>query len=186
MSTTILIIGLMLFFSYFLSLQFSKTNIPDVLVLMLVGIMIGRLFGIVTPDDSGKIGHHRHHRAGRDPVRGRHDAESGRAGKSRGTTGLLALVSFALTAATSRQPASTCSRWNRCPPSRLGSRWGILLHRWWPDGELVKMSNKPGTVLVLESALTDVLSIVGVFALLHIHTKGGFEPGGPVGMCRPR
>lgn len=56
MSTTILIIGLMLFFAHFLSLQFSKTNIPDVLVLMLVGIVIGPLFGIVTPDDFGKIG----------------------------------------------------------------------------------------------------------------------------------
>ena len=38
MSTTILVIGLMVFFAHFLSLQFRKTNIHDVLVLMLVGI----------------------------------------------------------------------------------------------------------------------------------------------------
>ena len=56
MSTTILIIGLILFFSHFLSLQFRRTNIPDVLILMLVGIVIGPLLGIVTPEDFGKIG----------------------------------------------------------------------------------------------------------------------------------
>ena len=43
------------------------------------------------------------------------------------------------------------------------------------------MSNQPGTVLVLESALTDVLSIVGVFALLQIHTEGDVVPGRLVG-----
>ena len=31
-----LVIGLMVFFAHFLSLQFSRTNIPDVLVLMLI------------------------------------------------------------------------------------------------------------------------------------------------------
>lgn len=46
-----------------------------------------------------------------------------------------------------------------------------------PMVNALKMSNKPGTVLVLESALTDVLSIVGVFALLQIHTEGGVVPG---------
>ena len=51
MSTTILIIGLMLFFAHFLSVQFRITNIPDVLILMLVGIVIGPLLGIVTPAD---------------------------------------------------------------------------------------------------------------------------------------
>ena len=34
---------------------------------------------------------------------------------------------------------------------------------------------------MLESALTDVLSIVGVFALLQIHTQGDVEPGRLVG-----
>jgi len=56
MSTTILVIGLLVFFAHFLSLQFSRTNIPDVLVLMLLGIVIGPLFGIVSPADFGKIG----------------------------------------------------------------------------------------------------------------------------------
>ena len=56
MSTTILIIGLMVFFAHFLSLQFSKTSIPDVLVLMLIGIVLGPVLGIVSPEDFGKVG----------------------------------------------------------------------------------------------------------------------------------
>jgi len=56
LSTTILIIGLLVFFAHFLSLQFSRTNIPDVLVLMILGIVIGPLLGVVAADDFGKIG----------------------------------------------------------------------------------------------------------------------------------
>ena len=56
MSITILAIGLMVFFAHFLSLQFRKTSIPDVLVLMLLGILLGPLLGIVTPQDFGKVG----------------------------------------------------------------------------------------------------------------------------------
>jgi Kef-type K+ transport system membrane component KefB len=46
----------MVFFAHFLSLQFRKTNIPDVLVLMLAGILIGPVLGIVSPEDFGKVG----------------------------------------------------------------------------------------------------------------------------------
>jgi len=50
-----------------------------------------------------------------------------------------------------------------------------------PMVKSLKMSDKPATVLVLESALTDVLSIVGVFALLQIHSHGDVEPGRLIG-----
>ena len=56
MSTTLLIIGLMVFFAHFLSLQFRKTSIPDVLVLMLIGIVLGPVLGIVSPEDFDKAG----------------------------------------------------------------------------------------------------------------------------------
>ena len=98
MSTTILIIGLMVFFAHFLSLQFRKTNIPDVLVLMLVGILIGPVLGITTPEDFGKIG---------SLIatialvvilfEGGTTLNLDVLGKSLGTTGLLAMVSFVLT-----------------------------------------------------------------------------------------
>lgn len=56
MATTILSIGLVVFLAHFLALQFRRTNVPDVLVLVLVGIVVGPLLGIVQPDDFGKLG----------------------------------------------------------------------------------------------------------------------------------
>ncbi len=183
MSTTILIIGLMLFFAHFLSLQFGKTNIPDVLVLMLVGIVIGPLFGIATPEDFGKIG---------SLIatialvvilfEGGTTLNLDELGKSLGMTGLLALVSFVLTAAIIGAIGFYFLRLELLPAIMLGVTLGntsssVVI----PMVKSLKMSNKPATVLVLESALTDVLSIVGVFALLQIYTKGGVEAGGLVG-----
>jgi hypothetical protein len=94
MSTTILFIGLAVFLAHFLALQFRRTNIPDVLVLVLLGIVIGPVLGWWQPEDFGKIGPHRHHRAGGDPVRERHLARPGHAaplGRHHGllTRGLL-------------------------------------------------------------------------------------------------
>lgn len=50
-----------------------------------------------------------------------------------------------------------------------------------PMVNALRLAEKPATVLVLESALTDVLCIVGVFALLQIYTSGGVEPGKLIG-----
>ena len=178
MSTTILIIGLMLFFAHFLSLQFSRTNIPDVLILMLVGIVIGPLFGIVTPGDFGKIG---------SLIatialvvilfEGGTTLNLDVLGKSLGTTGLLAMVSFVLTAAIIAAIGFYTLHLELLPAIMLGVTLGntssaVVI----PMVNALRMSNKPATVLVLESALTDVLSIVGVFALLQFYTQGGVEP----------
>ena len=56
MSITILIIGLLVFFAHFLSMQFRRTHIPDVLVLVILGIIIGPILGFVAPSDFGRIG----------------------------------------------------------------------------------------------------------------------------------
>jgi cell volume regulation protein A len=183
MSTTILIIGLMLFFAHFLSVQFRVTNIPDVLILMLVGIVIGPLLGIVTPADFGKIG---------SLIatialvlilfEGGTTLNLDVLGKSLGTTGLLALVSFVLTTAIIATIGFYTLRLELLPAILLGVSLGntsssVVI----PMVNSLRMENKPATVLVLESALTDVLSIVGVFALLQIHTEGGFEPGRLIG-----
>lgn len=53
-----------------------------------------------------------------------------------------------------------------------------------PMVNALNLSEKSGTVLVLESALTDALCIVGAFALLQIFTQGGVEPGHLIGGAR--
>jgi cell volume regulation protein A len=183
MSTTILIIGLMLFFAHFLSLQFGKTNIPDVLVLMLVGIVIGPVFGVVSPEDFGKIG---------SLIatialvvilfEGGTSLNLDVLGRSLGTTGLLAVVSFVLTTAIVASIGVLTLGLGLLPAILLGVTLGntsssVVI----PMVSSLRLSEKPATVLVLESALTDVLSIVCVFALLQIHTQGDVEPGRLVG-----
>ncbi len=183
MSTTILAIGLMVFFAHFLSLQFRKTNIPDVLVLMLVGILIGPVFGLMTPADFGRVG---------SLVaaialvvilfEGGTSLDMGVLGKSLGTTALLALTCFVLTIVIISSIGWYVLGLSLLPAIMLGVILGstsaaVVI----PLASALRMSEKPATVVVLESALTDVLSIVAVFALLQIHTQGGVEPGRLVG-----
>lgn len=183
MSTTILIIGLMLFFAHFLSVQFRITNIPDVLILMLVGVVIGPVLGIVTAQDFGQIG---------SLIatialvvilfEGGTSLNLDVLGKSLGTTGLLALVSFVLTAAIISSIGYYTLGLDLLAAILLGVTLGntsssVVI----PMVNSLRLSDKPATVLVLESALTDVLSIVGVFALLQFHAEGGVDPGRLVG-----
>ncbi len=179
MSITILAIGLMVFFAHFLSLQFRKTSIPDVLVLMLLGILLGPLLGIVTPQDFGKVG---------SLIatialvvilfEGGTSLNLNVLGKSLKTTGVLTLWCFLLTALIVTAFGFYLLDLSLLPAALLGVTLGgtssaVVI----PMVNALCLSEKPTTVLVLESSLTDVLCIVGVFALLQIHTQGSVEPG---------
>jgi len=183
MSATILVIGLMVFFAHFLSLQFRKTNIPDVLVLMLVGIVIGPVLGVVSPQNFGEIG---------SLIatialvvilfEGGTSLNLNVLGKSLGTTGLLAIACFVLTAVIVSLIGFLWLGLSPLAAFILGVTLGntssaVVI----PMVSALRLSNKTATVLVLESALSDVLSIVGVFALLQIFTQGDVEPGKLVG-----
>jgi len=182
-STTILIIGLMVFFSHFLSLQFRKTSIPDVLVLMLVGIVIGPVLGIATPEDFGKIGSLIATIALVVIL-----FESGTSlnlnvlHKSLGTTGALSVACFALTVAIISLVGFYVLDLALFSAILLGATLGgtssaVVI----PMVEALRLSEKPATVLVLESALTDVLCIIAVFALLQVYASGSIEPGRLIG-----
>lgn len=56
MAITILVIGLLIFFGHVLSALFQRTKVPDVLVLMIAGILLGPVFQVVGPRDFGKVG----------------------------------------------------------------------------------------------------------------------------------
>lgn len=183
MYKTILIIGLLVFFAHFLSLQFRRTNIPDVLVLMLLGILLGPVLGFVSPGDFGRIG----------PLiatialvvilfEGGTSLDMNVLGRSLGTTGLLALSCLALTVIIVSLVGYFALGLTVLPATMLGVILGstsaaVVI----PLVSALRMSEKPATVVVLESALTDVLTIVVVFALLQIHTHGDVEPGRLVG-----
>ncbi|MEQ1915280.1 MAG: cation:proton antiporter, partial [Gallionella sp.] len=183
MSETILVIGLTVFFAHFLSLQFRKTNIPDVLMLMLLGIVLGPVFGVVTPEDFGKIGSLIATIALVVIL-----FESGTSldldtlSKLLATTGFLTFWCFVLTTVIVTLIGVYVLDLHVMPATMLGVILGgtspaVVI----PLVHALKLSQQPATVLVLESALADVLSIVGVFALLQVHVQGGLEPGKIIG-----
>jgi potassium/hydrogen antiporter len=179
MSLTIMFIGLAVFLAHFLALQFRRTYVPDVLVLMMLGILIGPVLGLVQPEDFGKAG----------------SAlatialvvilfESGTAldlgtlRRSAGTTMTLTLSCFVFSAALIALAGMGAFGLAPLPALILGATLGgtasaVVI----PLVGSLQMGVKPATVLVLESALTDVLCIVAVFALLQVVLQGGVDPG---------
>jgi cell volume regulation protein A len=183
MSTTILFIGLMVFFAHFLSLQFRKTNIPDVLVLVIVGIVLGPVLGFVSPADFGKVGSLFATIALVVILfEGGTTLDMNVLSKSLASTGKLALGCFMLTALIVTAIGMYALGLTVLPAAMLGLTLGstspaVII----PLVKALRVSEKPATVLVLESALTDVLSIVGVFALLQVHNQGAVGAGHLVG-----
>ena len=183
MSTTILIIGALVFLAHVLALQFRHTNVPDVLVLVALGIVIGPVLGLATPDDFGKLG----------TVIATIALvvilfESGTSldlatlGRTAGTTGLLTLSCFVLSAAVVTAVGHLVCGLDVLPALMLGATLGgtasaVVI----PMVGSLRVAPKPATVLVMESALTDVLCIVVVFALLQVAAEGQLNPGQVVG-----
>lgn len=177
MSTTVMFIGLTVFVAHFLALMFRRTNVPDVLVLVLAGIVLGPVTGLVTPADFGKVG----------PIIATIALvvilfESGTAldvdtlQRSLGTTGALTIGSFVLTAAVVTATGVAAFGLEPLPALMLGVTLGgtasaVVI----PMVAALRLAVKPATVLVLESALTDVLCIVGVFALLQWAAEGQLD-----------
>jgi NhaP-type Na+/H+ or K+/H+ antiporter len=183
METKILSVGLLVFFSHFLSLQFQKTNIPDVLVLMLFGILLGPLLGIVVPEHFGKVGSvvatialvvilfESGTSLNLDVLR-----------SSIGTTGKLTFACLAITASIVIFIGYFFLQLSWIASALLGiilagTSSAVVI----PMINSLKLGEKASTVLILESALTDVICIVGVFALLQIVSQGSVEPGKLIG-----
>ncbi len=183
MSITILIIGLLVFFAHFLSMQFRRTHVPDVLVLVILGIVIGPIFGFVAPSDFGRIGSLFATIALVVILfEGGTTLDMNVLGRSLATTGKLAFGSFVLTTTIVALIGFYVFDMPILPASLLGLILGstspaVVI----PMVNSLRLSEKTTTVLVLESALTDVLSIIGVFALLQVHLHGEVAPGKLVG-----
>jgi cell volume regulation protein A len=183
MSTIILIIGLLIFVSHFLAVLFRRTNIPDVLLLMVIGLVAGPLMAWVSPADFGKVG----------PVIATIALvvilfESGTSLrldvmlKSLGTTGKLTFGCFIATGAIVTAVAMLALGMPLLSALLLGvilagTSSAVVI----PMVASLRLQEATGTVLVLESALTDVLCIVGVFALLHVVTNGDVGAGKLIG-----
>ena len=56
MAATLIFLGVLIFLSHLFSALFSKKHIPDVLLLLAIGILVGPVMGWVTPNDLGQFG----------------------------------------------------------------------------------------------------------------------------------
>ncbi|MCB0363142.1 MAG: cation:proton antiporter, partial [Bdellovibrionales bacterium] len=167
--TVLLIVGAFYFFAHALTWLFNLTRIPDVLILVAVGFLIGPATGLAKIEDFGRMG------------------------------SVMTVVALAIILFESGTKLKLSSLGRSLPSTllitfvtvfvtigllALGS-WPFLEKNWSlalitgtilcgtssavviPMVESLKMGEKAKTILVLESALTDVVCIVLTFALVE-------------------
>lgn len=174
MALTILSIGLLVFAGHFLTGFFERTKIPDVLILMLAGIVIGPVLGIVTTADFGKVG----------PVfttlalvvilfeGGIHLNVKDLARSARDTL-VISIATFALTVLLVTYVAEFLLPIEPVTALLIGMILGgtssaVVV----PLIRVLRLANQPSTILLLESALTDVLAVVLSLGLMDALNSG--------------
>ena len=166
--TIIISIGLLIFLAHLFNELFNLTKIPNVLLLLLIGMIIGPFSGIVTKDFFGELG----------SVFTTitlivilFESGSGFRVKdivsSIGTASLLTLVNFILTMALVTLMARLLFSLDPLSSAFIGAILGgtssaVVI----PMVRQLKMGEKSTSVLILESALSDVLCLVVGLALL--------------------
>jgi NhaP-type Na+/H+ or K+/H+ antiporter len=183
MALTILAVGLLIFVGHFLADFFQRTKVPDVLILMLAGIVIGPVFGLVTPADFGKVGAVFTTLAliiilfeGGIHLNVRHLATAAT------DTLAVSLATFALTALALAFLADWLLPVDFMTAALLGTILGgtssaVVV----PLMRVLNLAPRPGTVLFLESALTDVLVIVLALGLMQALAAQQAGSGGEFG-----
>src|SRR5690606_18695439 len=185
MTTNALIIafvGLLVFLAHLFVLLFRKTRVPDVLLLILIGFLIGPILGLAHPGHFGKVG----------PVFAQVALaiilfEGGREARldvlRRNWKGCVGLIFPAFAAAFALGFATM--RWVVGLDVESALFFGAILGSTSPSVvvPLVKQLNMqrgPSLVMMLESALADVLCLVLVLGFLEAHTVGRMNAGAMV------
>lgn len=181
----IIFVGLLVFVAHWLSGIFSRTMLPDVLMLILIGLLIGPVLKIVTPAHFGAVG----------PVfvtvalviilfEGGLGLRPEVLQRSMRGTMALTLVNFLVTllavAAIARYAAALDWMQSLMLGAILGGTSSAVVVPMVPH---LKLRDRSRTILVLESALSDVLCIVVALGLLEASVIGGedFRLGPMVG-----
>lgn len=183
MAESVLVIGLLVFLAHFFTALFHRTRVPDVLLLLLLGIVLGPLTGWVKPQDFGHAG---------------------------GVVSMFALVVILFESGIDLKPEVILRTW-RPTLSLTFSTFAVTIGcaylvgtyllgltpilAWILGATLagtsaavvialvksLKMPDPGGTVLILESALGDVLSIVILLGLVEAAALGSLHAGKMIG-----
>jgi cell volume regulation protein A len=167
--TTIIILGLLIFFSHAFNELFSRTKIPNVLLLLLIGIVIGPISGAVTKDFFGKLGN----------VFTTITLivilfESGANLKFKdiketiGSASMITLINFVVTMSITALVGRYLLSLNPVNAVFVGAVCGgtssaVVI----PMVKQLKLGERSSSILILESALSDVLCLVVGLALLE-------------------
>lgn len=179
MASVILLLGLLYFLAHFLSNTFDRSKIPDVLVLMVLGILVGPVMKWTTPEAFGAVG---------------------------GVLTTVALAVILFESGTTLNIADIARSARSTLQVTLVTAFGtifvigivagIVLELPWlsafllgaiasgtsaavviPMVKVLRVRERAGTVMILESAITDVTSIVFAFALMNAATQGEVHVG---------
>lgn len=180
MAITILSVGLLIFVGHFLADFFQRTKVPDVLILMLAGIVLGPVLRLISPADFGKVGAVFTTLAliiilfeGGIHLNVRHLATAA------GDTLAVALGTFAITVLALAFLADWLLPIDFKTAVLLGTILGgtssaVVV----PLMRVLHLAPRPGTVLFLESALTDVVVIVLALGLMQALSQQQAGGGG--------
>jgi potassium/hydrogen antiporter len=177
MATTILVIGLFVFAAYLFKGIFSRTGIPDVLLLMLCGIFIGPVMGWASAAQFGQAGSVLATMALVIILfEGGVDLDLNSLKPSLSATMKLTLATFGATVGIVTGAGMWMADLAWMPALMLGMILGgtssaVVI----PLVQGLNVQGKARTVLILESAVTDVLCIVGLFVLLDAVKHGGIS-----------
>lgn len=183
MAVVILSLGLLYFFAHLLAITFERTRVPDVLVLMGIGILVGPVLGLTSPEEFGAVGTVLTTVALAVIL-----FESGTTldlfeiARSARSTLLVSLATAGLTIVL----LGVASRYAFGLPwlsafligtIASGTSAAVVI----PMVKSLKVRDSAGTLMILESAITDVTCIVFTFALLNAAAQGTMDLGRMVG-----
>ncbi|MEE1097963.1 MAG: cation:proton antiporter [Bacteroidales bacterium] len=173
MGSVLIFLGILVFSAHLFSMIFSKKKIPDVLLLLIIGVLIGPVLNFVSPEDFGSVG----------GVftsitlvvilfEGGTGISIGDLRDSWRSTVKLTASSFVAAAVV----VSAISYWfgndllNSITIGAIlaGTSSAVVI----PLAQHLKLSTQTKTSLILESALTDVLCIVFAFAFMNAKLMG--------------
>ncbi|HWP83218.1 MAG TPA: cation:proton antiporter, partial [Bacteroidota bacterium] len=175
----ILFVGLLVFLAHWFAGIFSRTRIPDALMLIVIGLILGPVVKIVRPEHFGQVG----------PVfatialviilfEGGTDLRTEVLRKSWQYTIRLSVVGFVATALLVAWVTVTSTPLGPVRSLMLGAIVGgtasaIVI----PLVKQLTLKEESRTVLVLESVVTDVLCIVVALGLFEAYQFGEVRPG---------
>lgn len=173
-ATAILFIGLLVFLAHTFAGVFSRTKIPDVLWLILIGLLLGPVSGLINPGYFGAVG----------PIftsvtlvvilfEGGIEMNLAVLRKAMGGTLSLTLANFFVTLLAVGGVTLLMTDLGPSLAFMLGAILGgtssiVVI----PLVRQLQMGEEGQSILSLESALTDVLCIVSALALLEAHKAG--------------